>query len=99
MKSVLKILVLVYLMSSFSSLTNQLKAGPFSTGSQKSEKTSLNNQNTFQKNYSPMYWVEGVGERGRGISTDSAASAILESVYAKGWRGITFWGADRDGAN
>ncbi len=47
--------------------------------------------------YNPMYWVEGTVERNQGDLTDEEAERTTEDVYAKGWRGITYWGADRDG--
>jgi hypothetical protein len=45
-----------------------------------------------------MYWVEGAAERRRGDLTGSSADSIMNDIYAKGWRGLTYWGADRDDA-
>ncbi len=49
--------------------------------------------------YNPMYWVEGPADRHYGKLTDVQADSIVREVYAKGWRGITLWGADRNGEN
>ncbi|MFZ0281210.1 MAG: hypothetical protein WAL29_06150 [Bacteroidales bacterium] len=47
--------------------------------------------------YNPIYWVEGAVERKEGDLNYEEARKITDDVYAKGWRGITYWGADRDG--
>lgn len=98
MRDSFKILLFVYLLLSFSLSSEMIKAGQVPEGTRDSDRSKVNNPAPNQKSYTPMYWVEGVVERRRGISTDSAASTIIENVYSKGWRGITFWGADRDGA-
>ncbi|MFI5128431.1 MAG: hypothetical protein ACHQFX_00505 [Chitinophagales bacterium] len=52
------------------------------------------------QNYDPRYWIEGVFEHARGTEamTDQQIKEKIDDAYAKGWRGITFWGADRAGA-
>ena len=47
--------------------------------------------------YNPIYWVEGAVERKEGDLNYEEAGRITDDVYAKGWRGITYWGADREG--
>lgn len=53
-----------------------------------------------QTTYNPRYWVEGIidhhqiGEPG----TESRLSALMDEAYAKGWRGLEMWGADRVGS-
>lgn len=49
--------------------------------------------------YNPIYWVEGPAERYHGKLTDNQADSIAKEIYAQGWKGITLWGADRDGEN
>ncbi len=53
-----------------------------------------------QQGYSPRYWLQGGGEVwDRADEGDaSGLAAACTDIYAKGWRGILFWGADRDGA-
>lgn len=48
--------------------------------------------------YNPMFWVEGV-TNSRKPSDDEAIKAMIDDVAAKGWQGIMYWGADRDGAS
>jgi hypothetical protein len=55
----------------------------------------------YAEDYNPLYWVEGPSERRQEAAegTDAAAvKSMIDDVYAKGWRGITYWGADREGA-
>ncbi len=53
-----------------------------------------------QEKYNPRYWVEGNIDRRENVdqATGSALAPLMEKAYAKGWRGVLFWGADRDGA-
>jgi hypothetical protein len=53
-----------------------------------------------QTTYNPRYWIEGIIDHRQGIDqgTDARLSALMEDAYARGWRGVTIWGADRDGA-
>ncbi|MGB2866937.1 MAG: hypothetical protein WBD36_00675 [Bacteroidota bacterium] len=55
---------------------------------------------TAQQAYNPRYWVEGNIDHQQGVddNTDARLAALMDDVYAKGWRGVLFWGADRDGA-
>jgi hypothetical protein len=64
------------------------------------QNNSLKHGNISQPDYSPQYWLEGISERRhrRGKLTDSVAASIVEDLYAKGWRGVMIWGADRDGS-
>ena len=47
--------------------------------------------------YNPIYWVEGPADRAHGELTDVEADSITAEVIKRGWGGITYWGADRDG--
>ncbi len=54
-----------------------------------------------QQAYNPRYWLEGGTDawQRRDSKTDPAAvSRMCDEVYRKGWRGILYWGADREGA-
>ncbi|HUQ66536.1 MAG TPA: hypothetical protein VM101_10290 [Flavitalea sp.] len=49
--------------------------------------------------YNPLYWVEGTTHYDReatGKHIDSI-SAMIDDVSSKGWNGIMYWGASRDG--
>jgi hypothetical protein len=49
--------------------------------------------------YNPRYWYEGAfdhSQKGYKLSNADIEAKVNE-VYSKGWRGITYWGADRDG--
>ncbi len=49
--------------------------------------------------YNPRYWLEGVYDDDHsGISTDAEMTKLIDDVYSKGWRGVLYWGASRDGA-
>ena len=50
--------------------------------------------------YNPMYWLEGISEKKHSDYelTDELATSIVDDIYSKGWRGVCYWGADRDGA-
>jgi len=55
----------------------------------------------YAGDYNPRYWLEGASDRRKqkaGESTDAALTSMIDDAYAKGWRGIMYWGADRDGA-
>lgn len=49
--------------------------------------------------YDPRYWMEGLFEQAQasGTLSDEAVAAKIDDAYSKGWRGVTFWGADRAG--
>ncbi len=53
-----------------------------------------------QQVYSPRYWLEGGGEAWNRAEEGGTAglAAACSDIYARGWRGILYWGADRDGA-
>jgi hypothetical protein len=53
-----------------------------------------------QPGYNPRYWIEGIIDNRQvgGPGTEARLSAVMDDAYAKGWRGVTCWGADRDGA-
>jgi hypothetical protein len=52
------------------------------------------------QNYDPRYWIEGLFDHAQITEqlTDEAIASKIDDAYVKGWRGVTFWGADRDGA-
>lgn len=62
--------------------------------------SSLIKENVSQSDYNPRYWLEGISEKKHRDDelTDALATSIMDDVYAKGWRGVMYWGADRDGA-
>lgn len=51
-------------------------------------------------NYDPRYWLEGVFDHAQiaNLPTGAEIMAKINEAYSKGWRGITYWGADRDGS-
>lgn len=52
-----------------------------------------------QTSYNPQYWVEGAFDKRQDIvKTDTHLEKLLNDIYIKGWHGITYWGADREGA-
>src|SRR5579875_3414007 len=48
--------------------------------------------------YQPTYWLEGAFDSHQNNYTEAALSERIDDLYAKGWRGLTYWGADRNGA-
>lgn len=46
--------------------------------------------------YQPRYWVEGTTDYSRNVDP-SAIDKMVGDVYAKGWRGVLYWGASRNG--
>lgn len=60
-----------------------------------SEKSELENSD-----YHPRYWLEGIYDREEGEAKKNAGEveAAIENAKQKGWDGVYFWGADRDGA-
>jgi len=52
------------------------------------------------QNYDPRYWIEGLFDHAQIMEqlSDEAIAAKIDDAYAKGWRGVTFWGADRAGS-
>lgn len=49
------------------------------------------------QSYSPRYWVEGVYHPRNADKDDPSVSEIIDDVYTRGWRGVTYWGASRAG--
>ncbi len=67
--------------------------------------TQNNNKETpatiqAETDYHPKYWLEGIYTRGEGEAKKNAGDveAAVENVKQKGWDGVYFWGADREGA-
>jgi hypothetical protein len=52
------------------------------------------------QSYAPIYWLEGVFDHAQAGNVPSEAEIIkkIDEAYTKGWRGITYWGADRAGS-
>ncbi len=52
------------------------------------------------ENYDPLYWLEGTFDHAQieNVPSDAEISAKIDNAYAKGWRGVTYWGADRAGS-
>jgi len=98
LKTGLHIFLILWLNYSCSSHEGESKNTKPLSGTQKSGSVPGNVQVTVNQDYNPMYWVEGPADKKRGALTDAEATAVIDDVYAKGWRGITYWGADRDGA-
>lgn len=49
--------------------------------------------------YHPKYWLEGIyaREEGEARKNSGDVEAAVENAKQKGWDGVYFWGADRDG--
>lgn len=52
------------------------------------------------QSYDPRYWIEGLFEHAQNAEefTDKVVAAKINDAYVKGWKGVTVWGADRQGA-
>ena len=49
--------------------------------------------------YNPVYWVQGAYNPSRsGNWTEARVENLVDDIYAKGWRGILYWGASRAGS-
>jgi hypothetical protein len=50
--------------------------------------------------YDPRYWIEGLFDHAQSTEqfSDEAVASKINDAYAKGWRGVTVWGADRAGS-
>ncbi|MES2005604.1 MAG: hypothetical protein V4450_13890 [Bacteroidota bacterium] len=59
-----------------------------------------NSKNTVAENYQPRYWVEGTTSYTKNIdkATEESIGKMIDDVYAKGWRGVLYWGASRNGS-
>jgi hypothetical protein len=68
--------------------------------SEEKNKSQAINENVTQSGYYPLYWLEGISQtRHRNEElTEALATSIMDDVSARGWRGVLYWGADRDGA-
>lgn len=64
-----------------------------------SESTTSQN-NMSGTDYNPLYWLEGASDRRKQVDegNNAAIALMIDDVYAKGWRGVMYWGADRIGA-
>lgn len=68
--------------------------------------SNLQAQNNSQKSkhdgeYNPRYWVEGTTNYSKNTGKDSEkeVTKMIDDVYNKGWGGVLYWGASRNGAN
>ena len=54
----------------------------------------------ISENYHPRYWLEGTFDHAQieDVTSEQMIKSKIDEAYSKGWRGITVWGADRDGA-
>jgi len=62
-------------------------------------KSSKAKEISSQSDYNPRYWLEGLSEEMQKDEdiTELKAITIIDDVYERGWRGVLYWGADRDG--
>lgn len=67
--------------------------------SDKAGSSSSPDTNISKPDYNPRYWLEGISERKHSDYelTDPLATSIIDDVYGKGWRGVLYWGANRNG--
>ncbi|HEX7905480.1 MAG TPA: hypothetical protein VF487_16520 [Chitinophagaceae bacterium] len=51
------------------------------------------------QDYNPRYWVEGTTDYRTkpDQAYEAATNKMVDDVYAKGWQGILYWGASRNG--
>jgi hypothetical protein len=79
--------------------TDQKKKAPVSDQTGSKNVSSVVIENVSPTDYNPRYWLEGISEKKNRDDelTDALASSIMDDIYAKGWRGVMYWGADRDG--
>lgn len=49
-------------------------------------------------NYNPLYWAEGVPDHNARKNEPGAETTMINDIYVKGWRGVVYWGASRNGA-
>lgn len=57
-------------------------------------------ETSVSKNYDPRYWLEGVFNHSE-MKDEPSEEVIISKIndaYSNGWRGITYWGADRTGS-
>lgn len=49
--------------------------------------------------YNPRYWLEGITDHHKNPNiTTAKINSTMKEISAKGWQGIMYWGADRNGA-
>jgi hypothetical protein len=50
--------------------------------------------------YDPRYWLEGTFDHAQitDVPSDVEIKTKIDDAYLKGWRGVTYWGADRNGS-
>lgn len=60
--------------------------------------TAANNPRGNAQTYKPVFWLEGVTDS-RKQADEKALKAMVSDVAKKGWQGIVYWGADRDGGS
>ena len=84
----------------FNSCADQKKNGPASDQADAKNTSPVINKNVSTTDYIPRYWLEGISDKKHRDDelTDALATSIIDDIYAKGWRGVMYWGADRDGA-
>ncbi|MCK4921825.1 MAG: hypothetical protein KAS71_12320, partial [Bacteroidales bacterium] len=65
-----------------------------------SDQTTTKLSEEISENYNPMYWIEGAYQPRESEEARSYESVktIIDDVHEKGWHGILYWGASRDGA-
>jgi hypothetical protein len=75
---------------------NKEQSGPPDAG----YASPITNESASGSDYHPLYWLEGISkERHRDDElTDAEATSVIDAIYSKGWRGVLYWGADRDGS-
>lgn len=95
----LQIFLLGILILSLNSCGGKNKVNPTGSKSESGIVSSDLKGTTLQTGYSPTYWLEGLSEKRHRDDelTDTLANSIIEDIYAKGWRGVMYWGADRAG--
>lgn len=53
----------------------------------------------YAADYNPLYWAEGgICRQAVRDGNPAVIQSMVDAVHAKGWQGITYWGADRRGA-
>jgi hypothetical protein len=84
----------------FNTCTNPKKNSPADDQTGAKNLDLANNDSVSTSDYNPRYWLEGLSEKRLNDDeiTDDVAASIMDDVYSKGWRGVLYWGADRDGA-
>jgi hypothetical protein len=89
-----------FLLLFVNSCVNKNKESGASISADAQNNNSVIKENVSQSDYNPRYWLEEISEKKHRDDefTDALATSIMDDVYARGWRGVLYWGADRDGA-